>query len=209
MNTIAAASLFDSPWVLLVILLAGALAQWLMKRRMRREAARRSQGEGSQSASGSRQPSQRELDLQDALRDLLGGEPSPRAPQPPPLPPAQRGAQPEDVWFGDEPFERERTWTEAPPAIPEPVRPPPIQIAPPPRPEPVRQVRPVVPAARTSGLLAGPATRAAVVVTAQRKRSSRTGARAVALVRDARTVRQAFLASLVFGPPKAFETSRP
>ena len=46
----------------------------------------------------------------------------------------------------------------------------------------------------------------ATVVNTRRGRRSRTGARAVALVRDARTVRQAFVASLVFGPPKAFES---
>ncbi len=207
MNTFATGNLFDNPLVVLTILAAGAIASWLMKRRQER-AARRSQGDGSPEAEAQR-PSQRELDLQDALRELLGGEPSPRAPQPPPLAPVQSGAQPPDVWFGDEPFERDRTWMEEPQAIPEAVRPPPIRTAPPPHRESVRQVRPVVPAARAPGLLPGPATRATVVVTAQRKRSSRTGARAVALVRDARTVRQAFLASLVFGPPKAFETSHP
>ncbi|MBI4325571.1 MAG: hypothetical protein HY674_09940, partial [Chloroflexi bacterium] len=45
----------------------------------------------------------------------------------------------------------------------------------------------------------------ATVVNTGRRRRSREGARAIALVRDARTVRQAFVASLVFGPPKAFE----
>lgn len=44
----------------------------------------------------------------------------------------------------------------------------------------------------------------ATVVNTRRSRRSRENARAVALVRDARTVRRAFVASLRFSPPKAF-----
>jgi hypothetical protein len=39
----------------------------------------------------------------------------------------------------------------------------------------------------------------------RRERHSQDGARAVALLRDTRTVRQMFAASLIFGPPKAME----
>ena len=38
MNTLFAASLFDNPWVLVVIVLVGALSQWLMKRRQGNQA---------------------------------------------------------------------------------------------------------------------------------------------------------------------------
>ena len=95
MNTLFAASLFDNPWVIVVIVLVGALSQWLMKRRQRNQAD--NQPDGDESLPSTDQPqarSQRQLDLQDALRELMGGEPAPRAPQPPPIPPVMRDAQP-------------------------------------------------------------------------------------------------------------------
>jgi hypothetical protein len=50
------------------------------------------------------------------------------------------------------------------------------------------------------------AKRLATVLSAQRGRHSRAGAQAIALVRNARTARQALIASQVFGPPKTFES---
>ncbi len=38
MNTFLAASLFDNPWVLVVVVLVGGLSQWLMNRRLGNQA---------------------------------------------------------------------------------------------------------------------------------------------------------------------------
>ncbi|HRY47612.1 MAG TPA: hypothetical protein P5186_06160 [Candidatus Paceibacterota bacterium] len=212
MNTFATGSLFDNPLVVLTILMAGALASWLMKRRQETEAARHSQDDESPKAEAQR-PSQRELDLQEVLRQLLGGEPPPRAPQPPPISPVMRDAQPAEAWSDEEQFQPKQAWMDEPQETYESARPPAIQTAPPSRPGPtleaVRPVRPVVQADRRSEPLKArakhPAPPATVVDTG-RERRSREGTRAIGLLRDHRTVRQAFVASLVFGPPKAFES---
>ena len=215
MNTLFAASLFDNPWVILVIVLGGALSQWLMKRRQRNEAENRPDGDESLPSPGKPQErSPRELDLQEALRALLGGEPPPRAPQPPPIPSVMRDAQAAEDWSDEEQFQPEQAWMDEPQETYEAARPPAIQTAPPSRPH-IALARASAMAIKTSEQneeavrrfeqLNEQGRHPATVVNTRRGRRSRTGARAVALVRDARTVRQAFVASLVFGPPKAFE----
>ena len=215
MNTLFAASLFDNPWVLVVIVLGGALSQWLMKRRQRNEAENRPDGDEPLPSPGKPQErSPRELDLQEALRALLGGEPPPRAPQPPPIPPVMRDAQAAEDWSDEEQFQPEQAWMDETQETYEAARPPAIQTAPPSRPH-IALARASAMAIKTSEQneeavrrfeqLNEQGRHPATVVNTRRGRRSRTGARAVALVRDARTVRQAFVASLVFGPPKAFE----
>jgi hypothetical protein len=217
MNTLIAASLFDSPWVLLVIVLVGALSQWLMKRRQRNQAENQPEGDESLPSLGKPQErSPRELDLQEVLRELLGGEPPPRAPQPPPVPPVMQDAQRSEGWLDEEQFQRKQSWRDEPQETLEATRPPAIQTDLPPqrhaslaraeatRLEAERRQRD---AARRFEQLNEQARHPATVVNTARGLRSRTRARAVALVRDTRTVRQAFIASLVFGPPKAFETS--
>jgi len=63
-------------------------------------------------------------------------------------------------------------------------------------------------AARRFEQLNEQARRPATALSAERGRRSRAGARAIELVHNARTVRQALIASQLLGPPKAFETSR-
>lgn len=214
MNTFVAASLFDSPWVILVIVLGGALSQWLMKRRQRNQADKRQDGDEPVPTVGAHEPSQRQLDLQEALRQLLGGEPPPRAPQPPPIPPVMRDAQPAEGWSDEEQFQPEPAWMDEAQETYEAARPPAIQTAAPSRPHPalarasataIKTSEQNEEAVRRFEQLNEQGRHPATVVNAGRGRRSRAGARAVALVRDARTVRQAFVASLVFGPPKAFE----
>ncbi len=55
-----------------------------------------------------------QLDLQEALRQLLRGEPPPRAPQPPPIPLVMREAQPAEVWPDEEQFQPEQAWMDEP-----------------------------------------------------------------------------------------------
>lgn len=215
MNTLIAASLFDSPWVLVVIVLVGALSQWLMKRRQRNQAENRPDGDEPLPSPREQKQSQRQLDLQEALRQLLGGESPPRAPQPPPIPPAMRDAQPAEVWSDEEQFQPEQAWMDEAQETYEAARPPTIQTAPPSRPHPAL-ARASATAIKTSEhneeavrrfeQLIEQGRHPATVMNTGRGRRSRTGARVVALVRDPRTVRQAFVASLVFDPPKAFES---
>lgn len=251
MNTLFAASLFDSPWVLLVIVLVGALSQWLMKRRQAHEADSRTDGDAPLSLPGkSHERSLRELDLQEALRQLLGGEPPPRAPQPPPIPPVMRDpssvaslpgvgasdnagygrkqssedgplrrvdAQPAEDWSDEEQFQPEQAWRDEPHETYEAARPPAIQTAPPSRAHLalVRANATRIESSERQEKAAGrfeqlseQGRHPATVGNTGRARRSREGTRAIGLLRDHRTVRQAFVASLVFGPPKAFEDSR-
>lgn len=214
MNTLFAASLFDNPWVLVVIVLVGALSQWLMKRRQANQAENQPDGgEPLPSPGKPHERSPRELDLQEALRQLLGGEPPPRAPQPPPIPPVMRDALPAEGWSDEERFQPEQAWMDEPQDTYEADRPPAIQTAPPSRPHSAL-ARASVTALQTSERheqavrrfeqLNEQGRHPATVVNTGRGGCSRAGTRAVALVRDSRTVRQAFVASLVFGQPKAF-----
>ena len=126
-----------------------------------------------------------------------------------------RDAQPAEVWSDEEQFQPEQTWMDEPQETYEAARPPAIQTAPPSRPHlalaqanatRIETSEPQEEAVRRFEQLNEQGRHPATVVDTGRGRRSRAGARAVALVRDARTVRQAFVASLVFGPPKAFES---
>jgi hypothetical protein len=214
MNTLVAASLFDNPWVLVVIVLVGALSNWMMKRRQGNEADNRPAGDEPLPSPRDPEVSERQPDLQDVLRQLLGGEPPPQAPRPPPIPPVMRDAQPSEVGSDEEPFQPEQKWVDKPRETYETSRPPAIQPAPPSQPHPAlarASAIPIEPRGRHQkptrhlAQLDVPHGHAATVVHTGRRPSSE-GARAVARVRDARTVRQAYVASLVFGPPKAFES---
>src|SRR5919109_366287 len=110
MNSFAAANLFDNPLVLLAILPLGALSSWLMKRRQRSEAANRPDGDELSPSPRTRERSEREPDMQEILRRLLGGEPPTRAPLPPPIPPVMRDGQLSEDWSDEEQFEPQRTW---------------------------------------------------------------------------------------------------
>lgn len=211
MSTIVVASLFESPWVLLVIVLVGALSQWLTKRRQASEADSRPDNDAPLPSPGkSEERLQRELDLQEVLRQLLGGEPPPRAPQPPPISPVMRDAPALEVGSDEEPVQPEHARMDKPQETYEAARPAAIHTAPS-RPysasrsnatpitiseQSVRRFEPLVEHARHP----------AAMVTTGRERHSHGGARAIGWLRDHQTVRQAFVASLVFGPPKAFES---
>lgn len=215
MNTFVAASLFDSPWAILVIVLVGALSQWLMKRRQRSQADNRPDGDEPLPSVRDQEQSQRQFDLQEALRQLLGGEPPARAPQPRPIPPIQRDAQPAGAWSDEEQSQREQTWGDEPQESYEAARPAAIPTVPPGRSHSALTQANVArmeaserheKAARRFEQLHEQGRHPATAVDIGRGRRSRAGARTVALLRDSRTVREAFIASLVFAPPKGWET---
>jgi hypothetical protein len=180
------AGLLDGPWVVIAIVVAGALTNWLNKRREEKAA-----GEKSNPDSAPVQPQPVTPDWEERLRRLLGEElvpPSPRSTQPaqaaPPVrrPPVLRPA--------------ERRPASA-------MRPPPVEVAPVFVPataehvsggvdETVRRFEQMDPAVMTPVRpIAGMGNR----------RGNMLGASLL----QPQAVRQAFIASLVFGPPKAFE----
>ena len=200
MNALLVAGLFDSPWVIAAIVIGSALANWLAKRRQEKQARR--QSEADEPAPSSSKPAG-EFNLEETLRRLMGEEPPPPA-APPLIPrPAQHELPP-----------AQQTWSEKLPLRPEPARPPANPGVPGLRPPIV--LPQVSRAARaTSKQDAQAALRfeqlneqgrhPATVVSHTRPRPSRLGLRGASRWRDSRSVRRAFVASLIFAPPKSFE----
>lgn len=203
MDAIFAAGLFDSPWVVLAILVGSAVANWLAKRRQEKQAGQPDrQPEGAEPMPPAR-PSSGEFDLEETLRRLMGEESRPASPTPPVIPrtprpelPPTRG-WPDEVMLPQEALRRPASAT-----IPAP-RPPVIlpQVIITPR-EPVSEVDL---AEERFEQLAEQVKQPATVVTHKLRATARRGRRGAALWRDARSARRAFVASLVFAPPKSLE----
>ena len=212
MNSFAAINLFENPLVLMAIVVVWVLVSWLMKRRQNSDAANRPDGdELLPSRDQTQGRSERAPDLQEVLRQLLGGEPPPQAPLPPPMPRAVRDGESSQS-LSDE--EQEGAWTGETQEAYEEARPPAHETA-----EPSRQQTALAQASanrieagerqekddRRFAQLIEQGEHPATVVSTAHGRHSRTGGRAASLWRDPRTVRRAFVASLIFAPPKAFE----
>ena len=205
MNSIVAANLFENPLVLATIVLVGALANWLVKRRGKAGGAvSPNESESSPSASEQGHPA-RQPDLQDILRQLLGGEP-PMAPSPPPIPHISRDDQTPAVERDEEPFHSEM-WPEESQRPQERLLQQSKQAAEQssalaPRIEAddrhVNAVNGVVPFDRQ-------AKYPVRAMGADHRRHSSASKRPVRLWHDGRTVRRAFVASLIFAPPKGLE----
>ena len=190
MNSMFAAGLFDNPLLIVVIVLVSALANWLSKRREGKLTNGHADRDEAKPAPG--KPAG-EFNLEETLRRLLGEEPpAPVAPPPPPLPcESQARMRPVRVRREERPHES------------------------------VPPVPPGIPLSRA-------VARASVEVDAAGKESEqaarrfehwneegrriarvvrrRSGTRSAARWRDPRSARQAFVASLVFAPPKGLES---
>lgn len=207
MNSIVAANLFENPLVLAIIVLVGALANWLMKRRGKAGAEVSPNERESPLSTGERGHPTRQPDLQDILRQLLGGEPPLMAPSPPPIPRVSRDDQTPAVERDEDPFHSEQMWPEESQKPHE------------------RLLQQRKQAAEQSSALAarieaddrhvnavhdvlpfdGQAKYRVRAMGAARRRNSSAGKRAVHLWHDRQTVRRAFVASLIFAPPKGLE----
>ncbi len=216
MNSFAAPNPFENPLVLVLILLFGALSSWLMKRRQRNEEGIQSEGDELLPSSGSPSRPARPLDLDDALRRLLGGEPPPQMP-PPPLVYVSRDQQSPPVRVGREEFQPDQEWMDEAQETYEAARPAVIQTAPPSLPlHALTRTKATrieasgrhEQAVRRFEQLSEQGRHPATVVNTGRGRRSPESGRAVGFLRESRTVRQAFIASLVFAPPKGLEPSR-
>ena len=195
MNTLFAAGLFDNPWLVAVIVIVGALANWLSKRRQEKQAGPPTEGDEPSPTSG-KPPG--EFNLEETLRRLMGEEPPAPLSAPPPIPRAAQGELPPvPDWPEEEPFQPERQ------DVP-PLRPPPIAV------EPASITTTTVSrqqeqAARRFEQLNEQGRHPPTVVGQGHRYRSPAGKRAASLWRDPRSARRAFVASLVFGPPKGLE----
>jgi HAMP domain-containing protein len=201
MNALFAAGLFDSPWVIAALVIGSAIANWLAKRRQEKQARNQPEDESPPPAS-SAPPG--EFNLEETLRRLMGEEPPAPSPAPPPLIPraARRDLPPVQIPTEIKPLPAE--WMRQPmrPAVPA-LRPPiavaPVSVT-------AREARQEVEQAEQRfEQLTEQVRRPATVVTHTRHRARRSGAQGTSRWRDLRSVRRAFIASLVFAPPKSFE----
>lgn len=225
MNPAFAANLFDNPLVLLAIFLVSAFSNWLMKRRQEKE-ARESEGRAGQERPAGRPPQPTEpQDFEEALRRLLGEEPriEDRAPPAPPRVPSHTHTLEGEL----------RRSTQEIPSSVGPVQPsrgrmiPAEGVAGTPGMSSRQQPSPRSESAPMQAVIAkisADRPPPANVVEASRaiddsafelhKRAPRMAApshghaarrRTTSMWRDARRARQAFIGSLVFGPPKSLE----
>ena len=201
MNTLFAAGLFDSPWVIAAIVIGSALANWLAKRRQEKQARNQPEDESPPPAS-SAPPG--EFNLEETLRRLMGEEPPAPSPAPPPLIPraARRDLPPVQTPTEIKPLPPEWTRQAARPAAP--VLRPPMAVAKGSVPARVTSLE-IEQAEKRFEQLTEQVRRPATVVTHKRHRAGRSGAQGTSRWRDLRSVRRAFVASLVFAPPKSFE----
>jgi len=198
MNTLFAASLFDNPWLLALVVIGGAIANWLAKRRQEKQTGDKLPRETPPPAN---KPSG-EVSLEEVLRRLLGGEPQ-EPPAPPPLPgTTQDQPPPIDTWMEQEAQRQDREWSEEGSEEE-------TQAAPAARPPRIAETSsPLV--RTTTGKAAVPAPAALGVISDQghppvaRVEHWRGGKRAV-FWRNPKNARQAFVASVVFAPPKGLQ----
>jgi len=176
------ADISDSPWVILMVLLGGPLINWLTKRR---EEAKEQQQQSESKKSGR---AEERAAMAELLRQLMG-EPPAKAPVPPPLP----------AWEDEDEDElmvpsNRRT---SPPALPS-TRGSTVQAINRERElakQRVKQLREEQPhLAGGDGYSKG--------------RGATKGKHKVSPWRDRKKARQAFVASLIFAPPKGLEMDR-
>jgi len=182
MNVLFAAGPFDNPWIVAVLLIVGALVNWLTKRRAKKQAE---QPQGDEPSAASGKPAG-ELDLEAALRRLMGIEPPAPVPAPPPLPGAARDELPPGPdWQEGEPYQKPA------PTVPTSL-PPPVPLS-----------QAAFTGAAAGEQLQGPVRHPATVVGHARRHHSRAAGRT--RWRDPRSARRAFVAAVVFAPPKSLE----
>jgi hypothetical protein len=212
MNVFFASGLFDQPWLVLVFIVVGVVSNWLMKRRQEKEAGHRPEGNEPPPPS-SKPPG--EFNLEETLRRLMGEEPPTRPPSPAPIPRAARDELPPvQEWLDQEQLEPEQTWRkQAEEEVPQPAN----QTGPTLRPPLIAVERANATTIEASEQEEQAARRfeqlneqgrhpATVVGGAGRERRAHADTRAAPLWRNRRSARRAFVASLIFAPPKGLES---
>lgn len=196
MNAMFAASLFDNPLILAVLLVAGALVNWLSKRRAEKQAG---PPEGDEASPATGRPPGK-FDLEETLRELMGEEaPAPRpVPVPPPLPGAVQGKLPPVLdWEEAEPFPAPGQGVPAVVGLPHPGAVSAVRIS-------TAASNLQSQADRRFEQLNDQGRHPATVVTHGLR--SRAGRHTPSRWRNPRNARQAFVASVIFSPPKSLES---
>jgi type IV secretory pathway VirB10-like protein len=194
MNALFAAGLIDNQWLFAIIVIVGAVANWLSKRRQEKQAEQHPP-ESEETSPPSGKPAG-EFNLEEALRRLMGEEPSLPVPRPiPHAPPSELPSAPD--WEEEESYQTARQTTP-------PLRPPRIAVA-----QAIIATTAASEqqeqAARRFEQLNEQARHPATVVSHVRAYRLHAGKRAASPWRNPRSARQAFVASLVFAPPKSLE----
>ncbi len=199
MNLPLAGNPFDNPWVFAAVLVLGALANWLSKRQRDRQAGEPSEEADSPPPAASRPPA--EINLEETLRRLLGGEL--QAPIPPPAPPVMADPSrsvPPPLPGGLEEEPRQAAWqTLLVPRPPPPALPPPVNL--PDFPAASEVVR-ATNRFESKGEQGRPS---ATVVDHLRGHRACKDERTATRWRNPGSARQALVASIVFAPPKSLE----
>jgi hypothetical protein len=198
MNELIAAGLFDGPWLVVLLIVASALVNWLSNRRQSKQSEARPDDTQLPPTTGKPRG---EMKLEEMMRRLMGEE---EPASPPPLPHDSRSVP--EIWEPEEGESSQPPWLEERPVVR------PVQPAAP----------PVIP---TTGRIASELARARVLKAearrayenARRFKQHQRGQPAGRVVplrssttrgdywRSRRTARKAFVDSLVFGPPKGLE----
>lgn len=203
MTMILASGPFDNPWLVAVFIIVGMLSNWLMKRRQEKES--RSRSEQAEPPPIAEKPKS-EFDLEAALRRLLDEDPPGQQPAPPVIPRTGQIEPPPIPDYQAEGFDdaeqMERTERrESRGALAEAPTMRPATIVP-----GVNRVTTLTPeqnqaAARFRQL----EERSRLRITAPDKHRRASAATQSMHWRNRHTARQAFVASLIFGPPKGLE----
>jgi hypothetical protein len=190
MNPLFAASLLDNPLVVIAIVVGGMIVNWLSQRRKAQQAEEQSLEERQPPAAG-KPPG--EFNLEETLRELMGEKPVPPPlprtfPTPPPMISPAAEARPQ------------QTWLEVPVETPPPVAAKRAGVASFAIPQTPEQ------AAVRFEQLNEQGRNPAKAQDLRRRHRPRAGTRA-AMWSNREKVRTAFVASLVFAPPKGLEES--
>ena len=198
MTSFLAINLFDNPWLVVVIFLVSALADWLSKRR---KAAQEPHPSEAEVPPPSPAKPQGETSVEEALRRLVGEEPVAQAPTPPPiLREAGNELPPVQTWREEQPFQ---TAKQTVPPLRSPIA---VATANAITAELIEEQQEHEQAARHFEQLNEQGRHPAMVHTHRAGRRSRADRRQAALAwRNPQRARDAFIASLVFAPPKGLE----
>ena len=193
MNPLFASGLFDSPWMVAIIIIVGAISNWVTKRRQEKQAEQ--PPEGDEPAPAASKPTGG-LNLEETLRRLMGEEPPEPAPAPPRIPRAAQVELPPVSVAQARSIEREFDHY--------PLRPPPVVVAQASS-TTIAASEQQVQAARRFEQLNERGRHPATVLGRGRENRSPAGKRAASRWCDPRSARQAFVGSIVFAPPKSLE----
>jgi hypothetical protein len=202
MNSFVAASFLESPLLILVLIALSSLYSWLMKKRQSSREEKRPQGDEQPASPGAEGHAERGLNLQEVLRRLLGGDSFSPSPLPPPLPFGADDPEPSYAGRNKQQFDPQQTWTAENREAYDKARQTAHEAEQKQQAAALRYSEQREKAARRFAQLNAQAKLPATVVRARVHRSSTQPA---SLWRDSRAVRRAFVASLIFAPPKGLE----